>query len=73
MGGPMADAAHDAKASIEGVDLLPSWDRDGALGRGRGARAIEWSGVELGQRERRAREARKATHALVQPSPAPAF
>jgi hypothetical protein len=46
MGGPMAGAAHDAKASIEGVDLLPSGDRDGALGRGRGARAMEWSGEE---------------------------
>jgi hypothetical protein len=68
--GPMAGAAHDAKASIEGVDLLPSRGRDGpwagGAGRGQGS-GVEWSGV--GERERRAREARppgKATYALVQ-------
>jgi hypothetical protein len=66
MGGPMAGAAHDAKASIEGVDLLPSGDRDGALGRGaRGAgNGVEWGGV--GEREKRVREAGKATNELVQ-------
>lgn len=70
MVGPMAGAAHDAKASIEGVDLLPSKGRDGpwagGAGRGQGS-GVEWSGV--GERERRAREARppgKATHELVQ-------
>jgi len=70
MGGPMAGAAHDAKASIEGVDLLPSRGRDGpwagGAGRGQGS-GVEWSG--LGERERRAREARppgKATYELVQ-------
>ena len=70
MGGPMAGAAHDAKASIEGVDLLPSRGRDGpwagGAGRGQGS-GVEWSG--LGERERRARKARppvKATYELVQ-------
>jgi hypothetical protein len=70
MGGPMAGAAHDAKASIEGVDLLPSRGRDGpwagGAGRGQGS-GVEWSGV--GERERRARKARppgKATSELVQ-------
>jgi hypothetical protein len=53
MGGPMAGAAHDAKASIEGVDLLPSRGRDGpwAGGAGRGQLSGEgWSGMEWANR-----------------------